>query len=148
MSFVGLFESPCNRVSWKRLSCEWYFFEHNQIPIWLNLHCFPLELTSKRNYLRIFLAFFLIVWKSLKNVASLNFSFTTVYKNVPSAPNVGSPAVPPSARNKLQKYNSNETQTGFECMTVIFIKRLLKTFRYLKRLSEKCDVLYHFEMWR
>ena len=55
---------------------------------------------------------------------------------MPSAPNVGSPAVPPSARNKLQKYNSNETQTGFECMTVIFIKRLLKTFRDFQRLSE------------
>ena len=86
---------------------------------------------------------FLIVWKSLKNVASLNFSFTTVYKNVPSAPNVGSPAVPPSARNKLQKYNSNETQTGFECMTVIFIKRLLKTFRDFQRLTETFR-----EMWR
>ena len=107
MSFVGLFESPCNRVSWKRLSCEWYFFEHNQILTWLNLHFFPLELKSKQDCLCIFLAFFYCV-KITQNVASLNFSaqncrFTTVYKDVPSAPSVGPPAVAPSARNEVQK---------------------------------------------
>ena len=57
---------------------------------------------------------------------------------MPSAPNVGSPAVPPSARNKLQKYNSNETQTGFECMTVIFIKRKkFKTYRRKNKSRHK-----------
>ena len=67
--------------------------------------------------MRIFLAFFNSV-KITQNVASLKFSaqncrFTTVYKDVPSAPSVGPPAVAPSARNKKQNDNSNETQNRF-----------------------------------
>ena len=37
----------------------------------------------------------------------------TVYKNVPSSPNMGPPAVALSARNKKQNNNSNETQNRF-----------------------------------
>ena len=54
----------------------------------------------------------------------------TVYKNVPSSPNVGPSAVAPSARNKKQNNNSNETQNRFRVHS-------LKDFQ---RLSEKCDV--------
>ena len=56
----------------------------------------------------------------------------TVYKNVPSAPNVGPPAVAPSARNKKQNNNSNETQNRFglhDCETFRDFQRFSETFR-------------------
>ena len=80
--------------------------------------------------------------KITQNVASLNFSaqncrFTTVYKDVPSAPSVGPPAVAPSARNELQKITQTRLKTGFECMTVIFLKR--KKFKIYRR-KNKSDI--------
>ena len=42
---------------------------------------------------------------------------------MPSVPSVGPPAVALSARNELQKITQSRLKTGFECMTVIFIKR-------------------------
>ena len=121
----------------KRLSETFRDFT-NQILIWLNLHLFPLELKSKRNYLRIFLAFFNSV-KITQNVASLKFSaqncrLTTVYKDVPSVHSVGPPAVAPSARNELQKITQMRLKTGFECMTVIFITK--KNFQNISQKKQ------------
>ena len=131
---------------------------------------------SNKVFSKIFHAFFWIVWKSLKYVGSLNFSFTTVYKNVPLAPNVGPPAVAPSARNKLQKNNSNEFQNRFWVHslndfqrlseTLIDFQRLLETLTDFQRLSDTFKdshrlwetfrdfqrnvtfIINHFEMWR
>ena len=91
---------------------------------------------SNKVFSKIFHAFFWIVWKSLKYVGSLNFSFTTVYKNVPLAPNVGPPAVAPSARNKLQKNNSNEFQNRFWVHSLNDFQRLSETLIDFHRLSE------------
>ena len=48
---------------------------------------------------------------------------------MPSAPNVGPPAVAPSARNKKQNNNSNETQNRFRVHD-------RETFRDFQRLLE------------
>ena len=73
---------------------------------------------------------------NIKYVASLNFSFTTVYKIVPSSSNVGPPAVAPSARNKLQKNNSNEFQNRFRVHSLKDFQRLSETLIDFHRLSE------------
>ena len=63
----------------------------------------------------------------------------TVYKNVPSSPNMGPPAVALSARNKKQNNNSNESQNRFRVHdreTFRDFQRLSEIFRDFQRLLE------------
>ena len=54
---------------------------------------------------------------------------------MPSAPSVGPPAVAPSARNELQKNNSNETQNRFRVRDRdIHIKEIIS-----KHIAEKTN---------